>query len=90
MIRQIATLAQISPLQVRQGLFFSLALLLTLIAGQLHHSWQLAQDARAGAVQAALMIRTSVPAHTALMQSQPAVVGSVSAEARAPRDRWVF
>jgi hypothetical protein len=90
MIRQIATLAQISPLQVRQGLFFSLALLLTLIAGQLHHSWQLVQDARAVATQAALVIRTPMPAQRALMQSQPAAVGSVSAEARAPRDRWVF
>jgi hypothetical protein len=90
MIRQIATLAQISPFQVRQGLFFSLALLLTLIAGQLHHSWQLVQDARAVAAQVALTIRTPVPDQTALMQSQPAAVSSIPADARAPRDRWVF
>ncbi|MDD2049843.1 hypothetical protein [Pseudomonas putida] len=90
MNRQIATLAQISPHQVRQGLLFSLALLLTLIAGHLHHSWQLVQDARAVAAQASLMIRISVPAQTTLMQSQPAVASSVPADVRAPNDRWVF
>ncbi|MDN7140906.1 hypothetical protein KC131_09610 [Pseudomonas sp. JQ170] len=90
MNRHPATLVQISPLQLRQGLFFSLALLLTLIAGQLYHNWQVAQDARAIPARAALMVKAPTPASAVLTQAAPAAANAATVETRTPRERWVF
>lgn len=89
MNRHPATLVQISPFQLRQGLFFSLALLLTLVAGQLYHNWQVVQDARAFSARTALVVKAQVPAATILMQARPAAAAA-SVETTTPRERWVF
>ncbi|MDD2059743.1 hypothetical protein N5D52_24325 [Pseudomonas sp. GD03860] len=90
MNRHPATLVQVSPLQLRQGLFFSLALLLTLIAGQLYHSWQVAQDARAITPRADLVVKAPTPAASALIHAKPAAVTAATIDSRTPRERWVF
>ncbi|KJK06876.1 MULTISPECIES: hypothetical protein [Pseudomonas] len=90
MNRHTATLVQISPLQMRQGLFFSLALLLTLIAGQLHHSWQVAEEAREVVFRAESLVKAPAPALTTLMQSRPAATNAAQVDGNTPRDRWVF
>ncbi|WP_256659516.1 hypothetical protein [Pseudomonas sp. H9] len=90
MIRHPATLAQVSPLQLRQGLFFSLALLLTLIAGQLYHHWQHAQVVRAVPEHVTLLHKASVSAPRLQMQSRPAALSSTSDEVSPAQQRWVF
>lgn len=90
MIRLPATLAQVSPLQLRQGLFFSLALLLTLIAGQLYHHWQHAQVVRDVSERAVLLSKASESAPRVVMQSRPAAVSGASDESTSVQKRWVF
>ncbi|WP_422422587.1 hypothetical protein [Pseudomonas sp. GZD-222] len=90
MNRHPATLVQISPLQLRQGLFFSLALLLTLIAGQLHHNWQVVQDAQKVAARATLVVKAPLPTPTKLMHFGPAAASTALVNTATPRDRWVF
>ncbi|MEG0860314.1 MAG: hypothetical protein RSD81_21665 [Pseudomonas sp.] len=90
MNRHPATLVQVSPLQVRQALFFSLALLLTLIVGQLYHHWQVVQDVQKVTVRATLVVKAPIPTPTKLMQSRPAVASTAAADTTTPRDRWVF
>ncbi|MFK8331995.1 hypothetical protein M2D63_018495 [Pseudomonas sp. BJa5] len=90
MSRHIATFVQISQLALRQGLFFSLALLLTLVAGQLHHTWQVAHDARAVPTRSVLVVKVPVPTASVLMQTRPMATTTVTIEAPVPRERWVF
>jgi len=90
MNRYPATQMQISPLQLRQGLFFSLALLLTLIAGQLYHNWQSAQNDREVSVRVAHMFKVPAATPTTLMQLRPAAVNTAPTEDTPVRDRWVF
>lgn len=90
MSRHIATFVQISELRLRQGLFFSLALLLTLVAGQLHHAWQVAHEARAVPARSALVVRAPTPGATVLMRTRPMAAITVTIEAPLPRERWVF
>lgn len=90
MIRHPATLAQVSPLQLRQGLILSLALLLTLIAGQLFHNWQHTQAVREVSERAALLGKASHSAPRAVMQQRPAAVSSTSDEVTTAQQRWVF
>ncbi|MBV6290293.1 hypothetical protein [Pseudomonas aegrilactucae] len=89
-----AALVQISPLHVRQLLFLCLALLLTLVAGQLYSIWQskqIADQLSAQATQVAHIQATRasmlLQARTAL-RSQPANAATV--ETVVPRERWVF
>ncbi|MBH3426576.1 hypothetical protein [Pseudomonas alkylphenolica] len=84
-----ATRMQVSPLLVRQGLFLSLALLLTLIAGHLYCSVQVAGDASdaVGTVQA---ITVPKPTPMAVMQSRSAVATTAPVESSVVRERWVF
>ncbi|MFJ2550070.1 hypothetical protein ACIOVF_26895 [Pseudomonas sp. NPDC087612] len=94
MNRQTATLVQVSSLQLRQGLFFSLALLLTLIAGQLYNSWETARSAEQLAAQAALVAQVQAQRPVAALQARVALSTPVTTPAvvdtAAPRDRWVF
>ncbi|QBF24515.1 hypothetical protein EXN22_01990 [Pseudomonas tructae] len=91
MNRQSATPVQVSSLPQRQALLFSLALLLTLIAGQLYSSWEAARSADQLAAQVAQVqaLRSVAPLPARILQATsvtaPAVVG-----AAVPRDRWVF
>lgn len=93
MNRQRLAQLRISPLHLQQGLFASLALLVTLIGGQQYQHWQQAEQqaprlpvhhatqthfSLAGSASAA-----SLPVHlTAVDQAQPAVSAS--------EQRWVF
>jgi len=79
-------LARISPLQVRQGLLLSLALLLTLVAAQLHHNGQ-QQDLRGMTV---VIDKASAPVASTRMQSQPATISTFPLDRAALRQRWVF
>ncbi|CAM3801190.1 hypothetical protein D3C76_914940 [compost metagenome] len=94
MNRYPATLVQVSSLQLRQGLFFSLALLLTLIAGQLYNSWETAHSAEQLAAQAALVAQVQAQRSIAPLQARVALSTPVTTPAvvdnAAPRDRWVF
>lgn len=94
MNRQTATLVQVSSLQLRQGLFFSLALLLTLIAGQLYNSWETARSTQQLAAQAALVAQVQAQRSVAPLQARVALSNPVTTPAvvdtAAPRDRWVF
>ncbi|CAI8955764.1 MULTISPECIES: hypothetical protein [unclassified Pseudomonas] len=94
MNRYPATLMQVSSLQLRQSLFFSLALLLTLIAGQLYNSWETARSAEQLAAQAAMVAqvqaqRSVAPLQARVALSSPATTAAV-VDTAAPRDRWVF
>lgn len=85
----LATRMQVSPLLVRQGLFLSLALLLTLIAGHLYCSLQVSEDAR-GAVRAVQAVKVATPTPVTVMQSRPAVASTAPVESSVVRERWVF
>ncbi|MDD1015554.1 hypothetical protein [Pseudomonas rubra] len=94
MNRKSATLMQVTSLQLRQGLFFSMALLLTLIAGQLYSSWEAARSADLLAAQAAQVAQVQVqrsvaPLPVRVLQATPVTTPAV-VDAAAPRDRWVF
>lgn len=84
-----ATRMQVSPLLVRQGLFLSLALLLTLIAGHLYCSLQVTEGAR-GAVGTVRAVTVPTPTPIAVMQSRSAVATTAPVETSVVRDRWVF
>ena len=90
MNRHTATLVQISPHQLRQGLLLSLTLLLTLIAGQLYYNWQVVQSAHQIAARDALIIKAPVASPPMLMQSRPQAASAASVDTATPRDRWVF
>lgn len=90
MNRYPATVVQVSPLLVSQALFFSLALLLTLIAGQLYHNWQVVHDVQKVAARTTLLVKAPIPTPTKLMQSLPVVTGTAAVDTTTPRDRWVF
>lgn len=84
-----ATRLQVSPILVRQGLFLSLALLLTLIAGHLYCSLQVTEDARSavGTVEAVIV---PMPTSIAVMQSRSAVATTAPVETSVVPERWVF
>ncbi|MFQ6576248.1 hypothetical protein [Pseudomonas sp. UM16] len=89
MNRHTATLVQISPLQMRQGLFLSLALLLTLIAGQLYHSWHVEEETREVVIRAESMLKAPAPAFTTL--TRHAASNTAQADGNTHKnDRWVF
>ncbi|MFK0085678.1 hypothetical protein ACIQUS_00130 [Pseudomonas sp. NPDC090755] len=90
MSHHTATFVQISELRLCQGLFFSLPVLLTLVAGQLHHAWQDAQDTRVVPARSALVVRAPTPGATVLMRTRPTAAITVTIEAPLPRERWVF
>ncbi|MCP6696940.1 hypothetical protein [Pseudomonas donghuensis] len=94
MNRYPATLMQVSSLQLRQSLFFSLALLLTLIAGQFYNSWETARSAEQLAAQAAMVAQVQAQRSVAPLQARVALSspGTTAAvvDTAAPRDRWVF
>mgnify|MGYP003659079426 CR=1 FL=1 len=94
MTRQHLSQLRVSPLRMQQGLFASLALMVTLIAGQQMQHWQQSQP------QAPVMTQT----HFSSIESR--AVGSVSADVTAKQlrvadqdstlgelptqERWVF
>ncbi len=90
MNRTPAALVLISPSHLRQLLFLSLALLLTLVAGQLYHAWQVKQVNSQLATQIVRIHESrAVPLQTAPMQRSQALPAA-SADAIAPQERWVF
>lgn len=102
MNRHPAALVQISPLHLRQVLFLSLALMLTLVAGQLHHAWQTAQVEQRMSAQAQELAQFHASRAVAQAQnlasahSLPVATSSTpsvksNAEFATPRaERWVF
>ncbi|WP_110969926.1 hypothetical protein [Pseudomonas huaxiensis] len=90
MNRTPAALVLISPLHLRQLLFLSLALLMTLIAGQLYNAWQVKQvDSQLAAQVVRLHESRAVPLQTApLMRSK--ALPAATAAAHVPQERWVF
>jgi|GEM_PF-5587894 len=90
MKRNHAALVLISPHLLRQALFLALALLLTLVAGQLHHAWQMKQVDSQLAIQA-VRIHESRAVHlptAPVMRSQ--ALPAAGAQETAPVERWVF
>ncbi|KMT56462.1 hypothetical protein [Pseudomonas fildesensis] len=94
MTRQTLSQLHVSPLRLQQGLFASLALMVTLIAGQQIQHWQQSQQ------------QTPQFERPVMTQTHFRSVGSVSADVTAPQlrmvdqesslselpsqDRWVF
>ncbi|MHC6223264.1 hypothetical protein ACYU03_00485 [Pseudomonas sp. X10] len=93
MNRNPVTRVQTATLPLRQVLFLSLALMLTLMAGQLYHSWQTARLAQQVAAQTALLTQIQATRASVLQAADrlppsdaaPATVNSV-----VPQERWVF
>ena len=77
MTRQSLSQLRVSPLRLQQGLFASLALMVTLIAGQQMQHWQQSQQ------------QTPQFERPALTQTHFSSIGSVSAGASAPQLRVV-
>lgn len=94
MTRQSLSQLRVSPLRLQQGLFASLALMVTLIAGQQMQHWQQSQQ------------QTPQFERPVLTQTHFSSIGSVSASVSAPQlrvadqdstlgelptqERWVF
>ncbi|MDU9393440.1 hypothetical protein ACIP1T_24300 [Pseudomonas japonica] len=90
MKRTPAALVLISPHHLRQALFLLLALLLTLVAGQLHHAWQARQVDSQLAVQVVRIHESrALPLQTAPVMGSRALPAA-SVDTTAPRERWVF
>ncbi len=94
MNRQTVNSTQIATLPLRQFLFLSLALMLTLVAGQLYHSVQTARLAEQVAVQTALLAHIQTTRASTLIQAAdressvnaaPATLDTV-----VPQQRWIF
>ncbi|MBK5538208.1 hypothetical protein JFV28_13175 [Pseudomonas sp. TH05] len=95
MSRQSLAQLRISPLHLQQGLFASLALLVTLIGGQQFQQWQHAQQQQALRVPAHQFTQThfsqagSASAASAPMQMMAVDQAQPALEAPA-QQRWVF
>lgn len=93
MNRQCLAQLRISPLHIQQGLFASLALLVTLIVGQQFQRWEHHQDAlpihqQFNASRSYTMV--SAPAvKDAALSFQP-VQGTASASEQPHQQSWVF
>lgn len=92
MKRTSAALVLISPHHLRQALFLVLALLLTLVAGQVFHAWQASKVESQLAVQVVRIHESrAAPLQTApIMRSQVLPAASVDDSTQAPTQRWVF
>lgn len=77
MTRQSLSQLRVSPLRLQQGLFASLALMVTLIGGQQLQHWQQSQQ------------QTSQFERPSMTQTHFRSVGSVAADATAPQLRMV-
>ncbi|MFL1419398.1 hypothetical protein ACI77M_24820 [Pseudomonas fildesensis] len=77
MTRQALSQLHVSPLRLQQGLFASLALMVTLIAGQQIQHWQQSQQ------------QTPQFERPVMTQTHFRSVGSVSADVTAPQLRMV-
>lgn len=92
-----AALVQISPLHVRQLLFLCLALLLTLVAGQMYSIWQSNQIANQLSAQATQVARIQATRASMMLEARTAprsqsmdTVDAATVETVVPRERWVF
>lgn len=92
-----AALVQISPLHVRQLLFLCLALLLTLVAGQMYSIWQSNQIANQLSAQATQVARIQATRASMMLEARNAprsqsmdTVDAATVETVVPRERWVF
>lgn len=92
-----AALVQISPLYVRQLLFLCLALLLTLVAGQMYSIWQSNQIANQLSAQATQVARIQATRASMMLEARTAprsqamdTVDAATVETVVPRERWVF
>lgn len=87
-----AALVLISPHAMRQALFLVLALLSTLIAGQLYQAWQTSKVERQLAIQVVRIHESrAVPLQTApMMRSHALPAASVESTTAASSQRWVF
>ena len=94
MTRQSLSQLRVSPLRLQQGLFASLALMVTLIAGQQMQHWQQSQQ-QAPRFERPMMTQThfssigSVSANAAAPQLRVADQDSTLGELPA-QERWVF
>ncbi len=82
MTRQSLSLLRVSPLRLQQGLFASLALMVTLIGGQQLQHWQLSQ-------QQAPQFERPVMSQTHFQSFESRSVGSASADVTTPQLRMV-
>ncbi|MBN2978055.1 hypothetical protein BFW88_28480 [Pseudomonas fluorescens] len=82
MTRQSLSQLRVSPLRLQQGLFASLALMVTLIAGQQFQHWQQSQ-------QQTPQFERPVMTQTHFSSIGSRAVGSVSADVTAPQLRVV-
>lgn len=92
MKRQPAAQVHCAQLHLRQFLFLSLALLLTLAAGQLHHNWKSAQAEQLLSAQMRHLERSPALRGAQLLRATDfAPVVPMATESPAPRtERWVF
>ncbi|CAG8869017.1 hypothetical protein PS627_03334 [Pseudomonas fluorescens] len=94
MNRQNVNTTQITTLPLRQVLFLTLALMLTLVAGQLYHSWQTARLADQVAAQTALLAQIQSTRASTLVQAADRLPETNAAPATlntvVPQERWVF
>ena len=95
MNRPTITREQTATLPLRQFLFLSLALMLTLVAGQAYHSWQTARLAEQVAAHTALLVHIQASRANTLVRAAEPVSAQEHAtpatlESVVPQERWVF
>jgi len=94
MKRTPAALVLITPHHVHQLLFVALALLITLIAGQLYNTWQIKQTESRLAAQIVRIHESRAQIQAAPLQTAPLMrsqaLPAATTQAVAPSERWVF
>ncbi len=89
-----AALVHISPVHLRQVLFLGMALLLTLLASQVYHLWQVKQADSQLATQISRIHQSRVTNMAAPLQTAPVMrsraLPAASVDTAAVQERWVF
>lgn len=94
MKRTPAALVLITPQHLNQLLFVALALLITLVAGQLYNTWQIKQTEGRLAAQIVRIHESRAQTQAAPLQAAPLMrsqaLPAATTEAAPPSQRWVF
>ena len=94
MNRQTIDREQTTTVSLTQVLFLTLAMMLTVVAGQLYHTWQAARLADQVAAQTAVLAQIQASrANTLVRASEQTPVTEASPatlESVVPQKRWVF
>lgn len=94
MNRQTIDREQTTTVSLTQVLFLTLAMMLTVVAGQLYHTWQTARLADQVAAQTAVLAQIQASrANTLVRASEQTPVTEASPatlESVVPQERWVF